>query len=291
VHVLDYDASATLPPGSAEDICKWLQIFNNAGTASNYLAHVRWACKAYNKGTDWSNSQVTMVLRGLRKMDLRTRLSQIPEKMRLEENDVLRLICLASNLGDNEFSVLACWSYHFLLRVQSEALGLEAGNPADAQTRLPSDRHSAVWVQDDQLFMKLRKRKHRPAGSLLIRSCTCGSGTESRTCPVHCLSLRYTDPGSQIFPGMTGTKARKKLTRYLTMMRVPSAQSTTLKVFRASRATNLALQGKPLAHILQAGEWKSAAVLAYASEEAFDRGAFLHQTLIQSDDEADAEAP
>lgn len=75
------------------------------------------------------------------------------------------------------------------------------------------------------------------------------------------------------------------------MMGVPSAQSATLKVFRASRATNLALQGKPLAHILQAGEWKSAAVLSYASAEALDKGAFLRQTLSQSEDEAVSEAP
>ena len=55
--------------------------------------------------------------------------------------------------------------------------------------------------------------------------------------------------------------------------------------FRASRATNLALEGKPVHAVLAAGEWKSAAVLAYANEDAFDRGAILTKTLEESDSE------
>ena len=67
---------------------------------------------------------------------------------------------------------------------------------------------------------------------------------------------------------------------------MPGAASATLKSFRASKATNMALQGNPVRQVLQAGEWRSSAVLAYASEDAFDRGALLAQTLAASDDEA-----
>ena len=77
----------------------------------------------------------------------------------------------------------------------------------------------------------------------------------------------------------------KKLRRYLTLLSVPGAEGATLKSFRASRATNLALAGKPVHAVLAAGEWKSAAVLAYANEDAFDRGAILTKTLEESDSE------
>ena len=83
------------------------------------------------------------------------------------------MVPLAAEMGDSGFATLACCSYHFLLRVQSEAVGLEVGAEGDAQRKLPEGRHSAVWVQNECLYISLRRRKHRPAGSLLIRACSC----------------------------------------------------------------------------------------------------------------------
>ena len=111
VGVLDYTDTATLPPVCEQDVVRWLQIFNNPGTASNYLGHLRWACKAYKKDTSWSGAELAVVVKGLKKIDLRTRLSQLPEKLRLEEIMMVRMVYLASELGDFEFATLSCWAY------------------------------------------------------------------------------------------------------------------------------------------------------------------------------------
>eukprot|EP00930_Biecheleria_cincta_P078714 TRINITY_DN66291_c0_g1_i1.p1 TRINITY_DN66291_c0_g1~~TRINITY_DN66291_c0_g1_i1.p1 ORF type:complete len:140 (-),score=25.08 TRINITY_DN66291_c0_g1_i1:13-432(-) len=127
----------------------------------------------------------------------------------------------------------------------SEAVKLEAGQLSDAQGKLAEYRHSAVWTE------------------FLIRECECSGESEVCFCPVTCLCLKYATTGQRLFPSMTGSAARKRLVRYLTMLEVPSAATATLKTFRSSRATNLALAGRTLPQVLAAGEWKSAAVLSY----------------------------
>ena len=69
---------------------------------------------------------------------------------------------------------------------------------------------------------------------------------------------------------------------------LPGAADVTLKVFRASRATNLALSGQPLHAIMEAGEWRSGAVLRYASADALDTGAMV-QSAIEEDHEDEDE--
>jgi hypothetical protein len=206
--------------------------------------------------------------------------------MRIAEEDIHRLILLAWECGDSSFGCLACLSYHFLLRVANEALPMEAGSLSDAVAKLPEQRHSALWTDGSSVHLKLRTRKHRPQGSLMTRHCNCGDeGGDSRLCPAHCVSLAHLQAGYQLFPGMSASQAVRKLRRYLTLLSVPGAQGATLKSFRASCATNLALQGKPIHAVLAAGEWKSAAILSYAGEDAFDRGAILAKTLEASDSE------
>ena len=293
VGVLQYDPNATLPPGCTNDVVKYLQVFSNPGTAANYLGHLRWACKAYNKGVTWSTPELGMLVKGLQKMDLRTRIAGLPDKYKLEEMMVMKLVKLARDLGDMEFSWLACWSYAFLLRVPSEAVSLEVGQPSDAQGKLPLNRHSALWVEDEKVYLKLQRRKNRPGGSLLIRQCQCSTtGSDEWFCPVHCCSLRYAAQGTQIMPEMTATTAAKKLRRYLTMLGAPAANEATLKVFRASKATNLCLQGKPVAAVLAAGEWRSAAVLNYVDDDLMlradmSRDAVMLRTIVESDSDWD----
>ena len=125
--MLGYQEEATLPPGSSKDICHWISIFSNAGTAGNYVSHVRWACREYRKGLDWSDVSVASLLKSLRKRDLRTRLQELPERLKIAEEDMHRVILLAWECGDASFGCLACLSYAFLLRVVSEALPMEVG--------------------------------------------------------------------------------------------------------------------------------------------------------------------
>ena len=87
---------------------------------------------------------------------------------------------------------------------------------------------------------------------------------------------------------MTPNIAKKRLVKYLTLLEVPAAARVTLKTFRSSKATNLALAGRPLPHVLAAGEWKSAAIMNYVDESAFNKGAFLKQAIENSSDEDEA---
>ena len=288
VDLLSYGEEATLPPDNAADVVKYLSIFSNPGTAGNYLSALRWSCRAFSRSLAWNSPEIGVTIKGLRKRDVRTRLAELPPKLRLDEDTVFKMIKLSSDLRD-DWSALACWSYHFLLRVQSEGIGIEAGGPADAQSRLPEERHSAIWIENDRVHLRLRRRKHRPQGSLMVRQCECHNLPDSCFCPVHCISLRYMTSGQRVFPDMTARAAKRKLVKYLSLLGHPGAQSASLRCFRGSKATNLALSGRTLPQVLAAGEWKSQAVLAYADEQAFDAGTFLVRSIENSSsDEAES---
>ncbi len=289
VDVLEYDDCATLPPDRSKDVCRWMACFSNAGTACNYLSYVRWVCRHYRKGMDWDDDALRQLVKGLQRRSLRLRITAMKPSLRLPELVIHRLIILAHELRDYLFSMLCTLSYHFLFRVADEGVPLEAGKPEDAVlAALPEGRHSAIWTQSNLVHVRLQTRKHRPAGSYLIRQCVCAELADQRLCPVHSVEnmLASMGEGEKLFlPSLTASQVRAKLKRYLSLLAQPEAQSVGLKVFRASRATNLALQGQPLQLILQAGEWKSAAILSYASCESLDRGQLLVNQLEHSDEE------
>ena len=280
--ILGYSEEATLPPYSSEHVCGWLTLFANPGTAANYLSYLRWACREFRKDLSWSDSAVASLLKSMKKVDLHTRISQMPEGVRLAESDVYRLGLLAWELGDPEFGILTTLSYSFLFRVASECIPLEIGTAAEAVSPLPEGRHSGIYVANGKLHVRLRSRKNRPQGSLLIRECNCGALQEPRLCPVHCFDWQQLNEGDRLFT-LTNAAARHRLRRYATMLALPGAARVTLKVFRASRATALALQGRPIHHILEAGEWRSAAMLRYVSADALDTGSLLTQSVLEED--------
>ena len=59
----------------------------------------------------------------------------------------------------------------------------------------------------------------------------------------------------------------------------------TLKAFRAGKANSMAATGSGLRAILEAGEWKSKAVLNYLQSETIDEISLLNATIEQSDAE------
>ena len=135
-----------------------------SATAANYVGHVRWASADSREGLRWRDATIGSILKG--KKDLRTRLAEWPERLRIHETDIHRLVALASNLGDTECGVLALGSDHLLLQMADEAMPLEIDVAADEVGRLPEGRHSGVWIEDDETRVNLRSRKHRPQGSL-----------------------------------------------------------------------------------------------------------------------------
>jgi hypothetical protein len=286
--VLQYSAEATLPPESSSDVSKFLLCFSNPGTAANYLSYIRWSCREFKKSLLWSDSSLTSLIGSIKKQDLATRVANLPEGVRFEETAMDRLIILAWELQDPEWGLLACMAYQCLFRVQSEALPLQFGAPEEALHPLPEARHSSVWMEGKRVYVRLRCRKNRPQGSLLIRECNCeeGQARDQRLCPVHCMDWNSQVPGQQVFR-LSATAATQKLRRYATMLGLRGAGEATLKVFRSSRATNLALQGRPIHQILEAGEWRSAAMLKYVAPEALDRGSLLTAAVMEEDADED----
>ena len=69
----------------------------------------------------------------------------------------------------------------------------------------------------------------------------------------------------------------------LACLRAATPELYTLKMFRAGHATELAKSGKSVGDILRAGEWRSAAFLAYIDEDLVDASQILEHVLEDSD--------
>jgi hypothetical protein len=282
-NVLDYDPQATIPPSSAEDVSKFLCCFTNGGTAGNYLSYLKWTCREFRKSLAWVDSTLASLVRSLHKQDIATRISQLPETLRLAEETIERLVLLAWELQDPEWGIMAALSFSFLFRVQSECLPLECGSRAEAVNGLPQGRHSSIYVDEGKLVVRLRCRKNRPQGSILVRECSCANGRDQRLCVVHCMSWSDQIPGDRLFT-LTPSQTKQKLRRYSRMLGVRESGTLILKTFRASRATALALQGRPMHQILEAGEWRSAAFLRYVTSDSLDAGAVLSSSVMAETD-------
>lgn len=75
----------------------------------------------------------------------------------------------------------------------------------------------------------------------------------------------------------------KTMKRLLTLIGIAHPLTYGLKAFRRGCATDMALEGKPLYEILQAGEWKSAAFREYLDRTELEPLAFMNAVENQSD--------
>ena len=284
---LGYNADETLPPQSPLDVLKFIALFSSAGTAKNYVGYVAWACKFHGLPLTWRTPEIGVALQGLRKVE-QERADQILKEVRLITPDIMtQLLQLCDNLpgyaGDGDLFLLA---WQFLLRVQSEAVPLQYGEVCP-QTPLPADRHSAVWVDSEFVcHLRLRRRKHMPAGSVMSRPCICEGSEKSVFCLSHRLGpgLSKLQQGQSLFP-FTASQCLKRLRSLLSLLNVPGASCFTFKAFRAGKATALAKSGCPVHIIMNMGQWKSAAMLRYVSPDAFDEGVFWREVAQEEEDE------
>ena len=113
--------------------------------------------------TSWWSPTVTLTLKGMRAEHLRTTGGPALAKVLLTDEWVAQLARLSLAMNQPHVHAAVLVSSVFLLRVQSEAMGLEVGMKRDAQT-LPPGRHSAVWIEScegglDSLHIRLARRK------------------------------------------------------------------------------------------------------------------------------------
>ena len=154
--VLEYHAEDSIPPRCSLHVLMYLALFRNAGTASNYLGCLLWACKYC---LDWYDHEVRMTIQGLKNHQAQQQDQLVNHPLLLDECLMSRLAALCKEIpGFAVAGELFVLSWAFLGRVQSEGVPLEAGT--EELRHLPGHRHSAVVIVPG-------------TGSLLVRPCTC----------------------------------------------------------------------------------------------------------------------
>ena len=97
--------------------------------------------------------------------------------------------------------LVALVAWEFLLRVQNEACLAYISDATIQQWQNPQ-WHAAIWINEKRKLVRyrLRSRKHRPNGSLLIHKCRGGDLNES-LCMFHVLLalLRHLPVGSRVW--------------------------------------------------------------------------------------------
>ena len=283
---LGYDPNNTVPPVDTDDVLAFVAVFRQAGTARNYVGYLKWCCLTLDLDLSWFKPSVTQALKGLSKQNLRTVALELQKKYKLNTVVLVSVTRLARAVSTEEFRVAFVLGWQFLLRMQSEAVPLEKGG-AESVVTLAPERHSAVWLAPNgRLHLRLRTRKHRPAGSLLIRQCICAVGEQHELCPIcQCRDfLAGKQEGERLF-SFSAVGLLSEFRRMMTLLMQPGARSYGLKAFRAGRATEMALQGCSLPQVLRAGEWSSMAMCNYADEDAFDFGVMLRNAVDQHDED------
>ena len=132
--------------------------------------------------------------------------------------------------------------------------------------------------------MKTRKNMQGGSGTL-CRSCSC-SGSK-QLCAVHTLWDTFFEdlpvgvqPWADVKPGL----ALKRLRKLLVALGIMNAQEYGTHSFRRGHADDMRKCGCTLAEILRAGQWKSAAFLAYIDEADLGKDVAL-AVAIESEDE------
>ncbi len=135
------------------------------------------------------------------------------------------------------FATLFLFTYIFLLRLPSEALPAVAGGE-DCQ-----EAQSVLTYEGEQVVLRLRSRKNKPAGSCLTRSCWCG--TSAATCPVHVLGrwVQGKSPGEPLFPGISAGGAASRLKTMLQAIGVARSHLYRTHDLRRGHAKDLQAAG------------------------------------------------
>ena len=124
-----------------------------------------------------------------------------------------------------------------------------------------------LCVLQDTLCLKLLRRKNLLRGTTIRRKCCCAAS--KNMCPIHVLWHDFFDDlerRCKPWARISACDVRRKLRGTVNELKVPCAASFATHDFRRGHAKDLQLSGAPLAKILAAGQWRSAAFLKYLDE-------------------------
>jgi hypothetical protein len=162
-----------------------------------------------------------------------------------------------------------------------QALPLCVGSP---EIQGADCKQTLIWREGDVVCLRLLRRKNKPKGSgTLRRVCTC-LGCK-HTCVVHTLWDQFlgllptgSEPWSNISPG----EALHRIRRVLQRLQVANAKGYRTQDLRRGHAEDMRQSGSPLAEILKAGQWRSAAFMKYLDEACARSSPWkMHHTLLR----------
>ena len=126
----------------------------------------------------------------------------------------------------------------------------------------------------DSVCLQLFRRKHKPHGSKMRRSCWCAECMD--TCPVHALADMFsvTEAAATPFSARAGS-INVALRRRLAIVNIPHAASYDTRCFRRGHAEDIAHSDSGLREILAAGEWSSKRFREYLDVEKLEDAAVV----------------
>ena len=179
-------------------------------------------------------------------------------------------------------AMLAMFGFEFLLRVQSEGLVVFKGENDDYLELKKDNQPNAVWMADDgKLVFRMRQRKNRQTGSLLLRSCTCDNPKVPycMVCKMKVFLERF-QVGEMIWT-FTSREFMAKCKEGLSANGAAvGSQLLSFKSWRAGKATELVKAGAGVGEVLQSGDWSSASFLRYAQVELLDPNVIDPQKVV-----------
>ena len=270
VLVLGLSPDSIMPP-SVDGLLQWSRAFAVKETFRNYVGKIRLACELMRLST--ASLDHPSIKRAM--ATIRT-LSAAPRAKHYTRRCIVGLLVgLAKSENDLASAMLYLVSYAFLLRVPSEALPVTLGCKGEKATgKLAVGVHSDLSMSGSRVRLQLARRKHKPHGSVMHRSCWCDSC--KITCPVHNLAplLRHPDAvGRQPFLHISPSRVNQELRRRLLILGIDHAPEYDTRCFRRGHAEDLAHGSSRLHEILEAGEWSSSRFKVYLDAEGLQDAA------------------
>ena len=238
-------------------------------TYTVYLGHVRKACELLGLDTTWARaSGIKAAKRGLAAAAPRFK----PPREAVGFRDLARLVALRPAASASKLFVLLSWV--FMLRAASEGAGVVrvADDSAALDESAPPSTAAAIGLWGGKVALRLKRRKNKPRGDLVLRGCSCGGeGGLSRHCAgVLCpvcvfwpVVRRKFAAGDSLFPSGIAARAGEWLRAGLREVGVLRWDRYSLHALRRGAARALVEKGGDLADLCRAGSWSSTAVLKF----------------------------
>jgi hypothetical protein len=268
-------------PLSNDLIVAWSNSFRCHGTFKNYVGYARTANLIF--GFEDSKLDHSLIRRAAISVLKRRQWTPRP-RLFVDSTKVSLMLAAVGNQTEQTFAMLFLFSYCFLLRLPSEALPVIV---RDVPCMFKSEQ-AVVVVATDSITLHLRRRKNKPAGSILTRSCCCSSSSRSPTCPVHVLGKWFDKQPrvEPVFASITGAKANIVLRSFLKdACQVVDPRHYKSHDLRRGHADDLRRSGASLIEILRAGEWRSPAFLSYLNEVELERDSVVQAHVDESSSE------